>query len=199
MGPVVCPLLAAEMMPVLKSGSKLARRNFGVCKLAEERCSSVCEWIVPKSDATKRPLGDSGSGERAGVGPDTDANVTAEAAIPATSEANPSLRKHPLMRLDSRGRLKWTCSTLMHILLDQGDPSHLLSGKSSRLLQDRSPSTERIFATAGPGKGATMTAWRSNASIPRISFRVISLQQSGPKNPGVQSRCNVFSEDMNVP
>src|SRR5947207_13536324 len=127
----------------MKSASKLARRTFGICELAEERCSSVCEWTAPKTDAIRRPLGNAGSNERAG------ANVTAETAIPAISEGNPRLRKHPLTRLDSRGRPKWTCSTLMLILLDHAD-LHIGSRESVciKAAAGRSPSIERNSPTA---------------------------------------------------
>ena len=85
----------------------------------------------------------------------------------------------------------------VHILLDQGDPSHLRSGNHQGCCKTVRRRPNASSPTAGPGKGATMTAWRSNASIPRISFRVISLQQSGPKNPGVQSRFNFYLDSPN--
>jgi hypothetical protein len=102
-------------VPVLKSGPKLAKYTFGISKPAEMWCLSVCELIVSKTDAI-RPPGDPRSDESAGVPPDTGANVTAEAAIPAISEHKPMLSRRPLTRLKSRERPKWTCSTLMLIL-----------------------------------------------------------------------------------
>jgi hypothetical protein len=154
MGSVVRPSLVAEAGPPVTSMSRLAKRTPGICELVGARYSPISEEIVPTTDAIRRPPGDSRSDEIAGVPPDMDATVTAEAAIPAINELNPMPGQHPFTWLNSRGPPKCKCSTFTFRRPPRAQSDAARKDLSTAgPLRGRPPSIEYIFVACGDDQG----------------------------------------------